>query len=249
MVAVDLNCDLGEGAGHDAELIALVSSVNIACGGHAGDEDTMRTTVKLALERGVVIGAHPGFPDRQNFGRRELRASTAQIKGWVTEQTQRLLVIAEACGARVRHVKPHGALYNLAARDGDVGLAVAEAVYEVDPRLLLVGLAGSRLLQAGADRGLRTASEVFADRTYQADASLTPRSRPDALITAQAAAVAQVLRMVREGKVTSTDGKEVDIRADTICLHGDGPDAVRFAGAVSAALRAAGVAIRARATG
>src|SRR5688500_1198823 len=119
MVAVDLNCDLGEGAGHDAELIALVSSVNIACGSHAGDEDTMRTTVKLALERGVASGAQPGFPDRQKFGRRELPASTAQIKGWVTEQTQRLLVIAEACGARVRHVKPHGALYNLAARDGD----------------------------------------------------------------------------------------------------------------------------------
>jgi UPF0271 protein len=249
MVAVDLNCDLGEGAGHDAELMTLVSSVNIACGGHAGDEDTMRTTVNLALERGVTIGAHPGFPDRQNFGRRELPASTAQIKGWMTEQMQRLLAIATACGAQVRHVKPHGALYNLAAHDGEVAHAVAEAVCEIDPRMLLVGRAGGRLLEAGADLGLRTASEVFADRTYQADGSLTPRSRADALITAQAAAVAQVLRMVGEGKVMSTDGRDVDIRADTVCLHGDGPDAVIFAGAISAALHAAGVAIRARATG
>jgi len=245
MTAVDLNCDLGEGAGHDAELMPLISSANIACGAHAGDEATMRATVDLALKHGVAIGAHPGFPDRENFGRRELAASPDEIRGWVRAQTQRLLFIAGACGAGVRHVKLHGALYNLAARDEGVARAVAEAVYETDPRLMLVGLAGSRLLAAGTDCGLSTVSEVFSDRTYQSDGSLTPRSRPDALFTDEAAAVAQVLRMVREGKVGATDGSEVEIRADTICLHGDGVHAVAFAMAIKSALQAAGVSIRA----
>src|SRR5688572_26172038 len=145
MSAVDLNCDLGEGVGHDAELMPLISSANIACGAHAGDEATMRMTVQLALKHGVMIGAHPGFPDRENFGRRELAAGPREILGWVLAQTQGLLAIAGECGARVRHVKPHGALYNLAARDPDIARAVAEAVYEADSRLLLVGLSGSWL--------------------------------------------------------------------------------------------------------
>ncbi|HEY8994786.1 MAG TPA: 5-oxoprolinase subunit PxpA, partial [Lacunisphaera sp.] len=241
----DLNCDLGEGAGHDAELMPLISSANIACGAHAGDEATMRATVKLALKHGVLIGAHPGFPDRENFGRKELAASAHEIHGWVLAQTQRLLGIAGDCGARVRHVKPHGALYNLAARDAGVAQAVAEAVYEADPRLLLIGLAGSRLIDAGATCGLNTMNEVFADRTYQPDGSLTPRARPDAVIRDEAAAVAQVLRMIREGRVIATDGSEVEIKPDTICLHGDGPRAMAFAQAVNMALRAANVTIRA----
>lgn len=245
MAAVDLNCDLGEGAGQDAELMPLISSANIACGAHAGDEATMRATVELARKHGVVIGAHPGFPDRENFGRRELPASATQIRGWVLEQTERLVAIAGAGGARVRHVKPHGALYNLAARDAAVAAAVAEAVYEADPRLLLVGLAGSRLVEAGAACGLSTLNEVFADRTYQADGTLTPRGQPGALIADEAKAVAQVLRLVREGRVTAVDGSEVEIKADTICLHGDGRHAVDFARAIQAALRGAGVAIRA----
>jgi UPF0271 protein len=245
MSAIDLNCDLGEGAGHDAELMPLISSANIACGAHAGDDATMRATVELALKHGVMIGAHPAFPDRENFGRRELTANADEIRGWVLAQTQRLLAIAGDFGARLRHVKPHGALYNLAARDAGVARAVAEAVYEADPRLLLVGLAGSRLIEAGAECGLSTMNEVFADRTYQADGSLTPRSRLDALISDEATAVAQVLRMVREGKVTATGGSEVEIKADTLCLHGDGPQAVAFARAVNSALHASGVTIRA----
>jgi UPF0271 protein len=205
----------------------------------------MRATVQLALAHKVRIGAHPGFPDRENFGRRELVASAGEIRGWVVTQTQRLQAIATACGTRVRHVKPHGALYNLAARDAVVARAVAEAVYDADPRLLLVGLAGSRLLEAGAACGLSTINEVFADRSYQPDGTLTPRGRPDALIGDEAIAVAQVLRMVRAGRVTATDGNEIEIRADTICLHGDGPHAIGFARAIHGALRGAGVTIRA----
>ena len=177
---MDLNCDLGEGAAHDAELMPLISSANIACGGHAGNEATMRATIKLALEHDVAIGAHPGFADRENFGRVELPVSVAEVRGLVLNQVQHLLAIALQCNARVRHVKPHGALYNLAARDRDLAQAVAEAVYEADPRLLLVGLAGSCLLEAGSACGLSIISEVFADRTYQADGSLTPRSQAGA---------------------------------------------------------------------
>lgn len=245
MRTVDLNCDLGEGAGQDAALMPLISSANIACGAHAGDEATMRVTVRLAREHGVWVGAHPGYPDREHFGRRELPAGAAEIRGWVLSQTQRLLAIAEAEGMRVRHVKPHGALYNVAARDAAVARAVAEAVYEADPRLLLVGLAGSRLLEAGAECGLSTLSEVFVDRCYEPDGSLTPRQRPGALIEDEAAAVAQALRLIQAGQAIATDGSEVALQADTLCLHGDGPRAVPLAQAVHAALQAAGFRIRA----
>ena len=244
MTSVDLNCDLGEGAGHDAELMPLISSANIACGGHAGDETTMRATILLALEHGVAIGAHPGFADRENFGRLELPLSVAEVRGLVLSQVQHLLSVALHCNARVRHVKPHGALYNMAARDRDLAQAVADAIYEADPRLLLVGLAGSCLLEAGAACGLSTISEGFADRTYQADGSLSPRSQPGALITDGKAAATQVLRMVREGKVTANDGGEVPISAETICLHGDGEQAVAFAVGLRDALKQAGVEIK-----
>ena len=244
MRSVDLNCDLGEGAGHDAELMPLISSANIACGGHAGDEATMRGTIQLAREHQVAIGAHPGFADRENFGRVELPVSALEVRGLVLGQVQHLLAIALQCNARVRHVKPHGALYNMAARDPDLAQAVADAVYEADPRLLLVGLAGSCLLDAGAACGLSTISEVFADRSYQADGSLTPRSQPGALITDEKAVAAQVWQMVREGKVTATDGSAVPITADTICLHGDGDRAVAFATRLRAELKQAGLEIR-----
>lgn len=244
MLRVDLNCDLGEGSGHDAEIMPLISSVNIACGGHAGDEDTMRATVALALQHGVAVGAHPGLADRANFGRVEQPLTSAQARGLVLRQVERLQAVAGAAGTQVGHVKPHGALYNMAARDAGLAQAVAEAVYEVDSRLLLVGLAGSRLVEAGQACGLRVMHEVFADRTYQADGSLTPRHRPEALITEAARAAAQVLRMVREGRVRATDGSEVAIRADTVCLHGDGSHAVEFARAIVSALNSAGVQIR-----
>ena len=238
--SIDLNCDLGEGAGHDAELMPLITTANIACGAHAGDEATMRATVALAQRYGVAIGAHPGFADREHFGRRELPLSPAEVKILVAGQINALRALAP-----VRHVKPHGALYNMAARDAALAAAVAGAVQAVDPALVLVGLAGSELLRAGRVLGLRVVSEVFADRTYQVDGTLTPRSRPDALILDEAAAVAQVLRMVCEGVVRARDGTDVPVEADTICLHGDGPHAVAFARRLNEELRRAGIAIKA----
>ncbi len=240
MARVDLNCDLGEGAGHDAALMPLITSANIACGAHAGDEETMRATVALAQQHGVVIGAHPGFADRANFGRVELPVGAAEVHALVLAQTRRLQAMAP-----VRHVKPHGALYNMAARDSVLARAVAEAVREAGATLILFALAGSQLAEAGRACGLTVAEEVFADRSYQADGSLTPRSRPGAIITDAAVAVAQGLRMVREGTVQATDGTAVVIRADTLCLHGDGAHPVGFARRLRAELTAAGVEIKA----
>lgn len=246
MTTVDLNCDLGEGGGHDGELMPLITSANIACGGHAGDEDTMRATVELALRHGVAVGAHPGFPDRAHFGRRELPITPQAAAELVLKQVQALQVIAVSMGTFVHHVKLHGALYNMASRDRGLAEAIVGAIWISEKQPVLYALAGSELERAGqANPDLRIVSEVFPDRTYQADGSLTPRSRANALIGDAAAAVAQVRRMVREGKVTATDGSEVVIKADTVCLHGDGPHAVGFAQAVREALLAAGVAIRA----
>ena len=236
---VDLNCDLGEGAGHDAELMPLITSANIACGAHAGDEATMRATVALALQHGVAFGAHPGYADRENFGRREMALTPAALRELVTTQ-----IAALARFGPLRHVKPHGALYNLAARDAAVAKVIAEAVHAVDASLILFGLAGSELVRAGRAAGLRVAEEVFADRTYQRDGSLTPRTQAGALITDEAVAVAQVLRMVREGMVRATNGTDVAIKADTVCVHGDGPHAVAFARRLKAELTRAGIELR-----
>ncbi len=244
MLRVDLNCDLGEGGAHDAALMPLITSANIACGGHAGDEATMRATIQLAIEHGVAIGAHPGLVDRENFGRIERRLSPDEARALVLEQTERLQKLAQELGGMVAHVKPHGALYNMAARDATLAKAVAEAVFDADSRLTLVGLAHSRLTEAGLACGLRVLHEVFADRTYQADGTLTPRGRPDALLKDGAAVVEQVLRMLQEGRVRATDGSEVEIKADTVCLHGDGPDPVLFARELRRKLEAADVEIR-----
>lgn len=245
---VDLNCDLGEGAGHDEALMPLITSASIACGAHAGDESMMRATVRLALRHHVAIGAHPGFADREFFGRRELALSPDVIVVLVRTQVEALLAIAKKEGAVVTYVKPHGGLYNLAAREARVADAVAEAVVAMDAGLSIYGLAGGALLEAGRVRGLRVVSEVFADRTYQADGSLTPRSRPDALLTNEAASIAQVLRMIREGRVLATDGTDREITADTICLHGDGANAVTFASGLRTALLRDGVRVRALAS-
>ena len=244
MPRIDLNCDLGEGAGHEAELMPLITSANIACGAHAGDAATMRATVALALQHGVAIGAHPGFVDRDHFGRRELSLTEGEIHDLVLHQLRELQAIAREHGVQVGHVKPHGALYNLAACDAVTARTIAAAVREADPRLRLFGLAGSKLIEAGAAAGLATVSEVFADRTYQPDGSLTPRDRPEALISDADRAVAQVLRLVCEGRVRAVDGTDIAVKADTVCLHGDGPDAVAFARRVSAALRAAGIELK-----
>lgn len=239
MPVIDLNCDLGEGFGQDGLLMPLITSANIACGGHAGDDATMRATVALARKHGVAIGAHPGFADRENFGRREIELAPAVLRASIKSQIEALQALAP-----LRHVKPHGALYNLAARNAAVAELIAEVVHGIDPALILFGLAGSELPRAGKARGLRVAHEVFADRTYQRDGSLTPRSRPDALIHDEADAAAQVLRLVRKGSVRATDGTDVAVVADTVCLHGDGSRAVAFAQRLRAELQQAGIVMR-----
>ena len=245
MTTIDLNCDLGEGAGHDAELMPLITSANIACGGHAGDHATMINSIDMAAGAGVSIGAHPGMNDRQGMGRRNLPLSPAEAADLIAVQVGELIQLAHLRGARVSHVKPHGVLYLRAARDFAIADAIAEAVRAINPALALYGLAGGELLRAGRARGLRVASEVFADRTYQPDGSLTPRGSADALINDEAEAVAQVLRIVQEGLVRATDGSEMAVVADTVCLHGDGSQALAFAWRLRADLAAAGIGVKA----
>jgi len=246
--SIDLNADVGEGCGRDAELIALVSSVNIACGAHAGDEAAMRGAVALALRHGASIGAHPGFADRGHFGRRELPVSPTEAAALVVEQALALERIADALGARVCHVKLHGALYNMAARDRPLAAAVADALAEAGRRSgtpwALFALAGSELASAGRARGLAVLGEAFADRSYARDGSLLPRSDPGALIADEDAAAAQALMIARDGAVRAADGTEIRIDADTICLHGDSPGAVSFARRIRRELMSAGISVR-----
>ncbi len=230
MKTIDLNCDLGEGAGQDAALMPLITSANIACGEHAGDASMMRTTVALARRHGVAIGAHPGFADRENFGRKERPLAPAEAAELVSGQIQRLQDIAAQAGAVVRHVKLHGALYNQVSRDRPLAEAVVAAIRTVEKHPVIYALAGSELEWAARQwPDILVVPEVFADRTYQRDGSLTPRTHPGALITDEAMAVAQVYRMISAGVVRAIDGTEVPIKAGTVCLHGDGPHAVAFA--------------------
>jgi UPF0271 protein len=245
MNRIDLNCDLGEGAGQDAALMPLITSANIACGAHAGDTATMRATVALAQKLGVAIGAHPGFADREHFGRRELAIAPSEAAALVVHQIQALREIAVELGAALRHVKLHGALYNLAAREAAWADAIAQAIGTIGFEPVLYVPWGSALARAALSYGLRIAHEVFADRTYQPDGTLTPRSRSDALIEDADVAVAQVLRMVRAGVVRATDGTDVPILADTLCLHGDGRQAAGFARRLRQELAAAGVVVTA----
>ena len=244
MVSVDLNCDMGEGMDNDAELMDYASSVNIACGYHAGDAETMRRTVELAIEKGVAIGAHPGYADKGNFGRTAISLPLEEIERIVTEQVLALREICESLGSQLNHVKPHGALYNQAAKDRDLAQAIANAVKNVDPTLVFYGLSGSVMIDAAAEIGLATVSEVFADRTYQPDGTLTPRSHPNALIGSTDESISQVLRMVRDGTVISTDGRSVPLKAETICIHGDGEHAVEFAKTIRQALANSGLEVR-----
>lgn len=236
MVTLDLNCDLGEGAGQDEAIMPFVTSANIACGAHAGDSVTMRRVSELAKSLGVAVGAHPGFPDREGFGRRELNLGPDEVYALVKSQVKDLQRIAE-----VRHVKTHGALYTLAAKDRALAHAVACAVRECDPHLILFALSGSVQVEEGEAAGLRVAQEVFADRAYQPDGSLTPRTRPDAMIQNESHAIAQALSLALAGTVRSTDGIVVKVRADTVCLHGDGTNAAVFARRIRQALLADGV--------
>jgi UPF0271 protein len=246
MLSIDLNCDLGEGCGNDAVLMRYISSANIACGGHAGDRATMMATARLAVEHGVAIGAHPGYPDKANFGRVAMRLSAMEVHALVVEQISEMIDVCGELGAGVRHVKPHGALYNQAAKDGELAAAIAEAVRSVDERLILYGLSGSESVKEAERAGLTAAAEAFADRGYMTDGSLVPRTQPGALIENAAAAVEQVLRMVRSGEVAAVDGSMVMLRADTICLHGDGAHAVEFARSISEALKEAGIEVAGR---
>jgi UPF0271 protein len=244
MQAIDLNCDMGEGCGNDEQLLDHVSSANIACGFHAGDESTMRAVAGAAIANSVAVGAHPSFPDRENFGRSEMDLPAAEVFRIVVEQVEKMRSICFMLGGRLNHVKPHGALYNMAARDRGLARTIAEAVQKVDETLLLYGLSGSHLISEAASVGLATASEVFADRTYTSEGRLTPRSRSDALVESSDAAIAQVMQMINNGTVTATSGEAVPIVADTICVHGDGEHAVEFARTISSALSSAGVAVR-----
>ena len=243
MTHIDLNCDVGEGAGHDAELMPLVSSVSIACGGHAGDVMTMRAAVDLAIEHGVAIGAHPGLPDRAAFGRSERPITPDEARALVSAQTQALMAVAAACGARVTHVKPHGALYNMAARDEPLARAVAEGVRGCGADLVLVGLAGSHLVEVAHLVGVRPASEAFADRTYNPDGSLTSRSMPGAVIDDADAVAAQALSLALDGGIVCPDGVRLAIRADTLCVHGDSARAVASLSRIRLAFGDAGIAV------
>lgn len=244
-LSVDLNADLGEGSGHDAELFELISSANIATGFHAGNSDTMHESVSAAKKHGVAIGAHPSLWDRENFGRRELKVSEQEVFDAVAYQLGIFEAIASDLGVQPNHVKPHGALYNMAVRDAKLADAIGRAIASVDARLILFAPDRSELSRAGAAHGLQIAPEVFADRNYLNDGWLVPRTRPDALLHDPKEASQRVLRMLREGKVHSVDGRDVAVRGETICVHGDTPGAVEFARELRMQLEREGVRISA----
>jgi UPF0271 protein len=231
---IDLNCDMGEsfGAwkmGNDEALMEIISSANIACGFHAGDASIMRKTARLAIQKNVAIGAHPAYQDLQGFGRRNMQLSPQEVYDICVYQIGAMFGTVRALGGKLHHVKPHGALYNMAAKDPNLAKAIAEATKAIHPNLILYGLSGSHLISEAEKIGLQTASEVFADRTYQNDGNLTPRTQPNAMIENTQEAVNQVIMMIEKQCVISTDGSEVPLKADTVCIHGDGTYAVEFA--------------------
>jgi UPF0271 protein len=244
-ISVDLNADVGEGCGQDAALMPLISSANIACGLHAGDEDSMRAAVQLARDHGVAIGAHPSFPDREHFGRREMQLSPADLHDCIVAQLRSLAAVAAAAGARLRHAKPHGALYNMAARDERLADIVVGALRSVDPSLTVFGLAGSALLKAASRMGLRSLGEAFADRAYRPDGSLVPRDEPGSVLHDESAVAARAVAIVRERGVLAIDGTRISLDAETICVHGDTPGAAVLASRIRDALAAAGIRVAA----
>jgi UPF0271 protein len=247
-VRIDLNADVGESLGpwpmgEDARLIPLVSSVNVACGFHAGDPLTIQRTVATAVAHGIAIGAHPGYPDVIGFGRRDLDMAPDELEASIVYQVGAVAAFARAMGSELRHVKAHGALYNRAAGDRSVAAGIARAVRSVSPELILVGLAGSAMLEAGTEAGLTVAAEAFADRAYEANGSLRSRRLEGAILPTPEAAAAQAVAIARDGRVRAHDGTNLPVRADTICIHGDTPGAVDVARAVRAALESAGIEI------
>lgn len=250
MKNIDLNCDMGElpeaiADGTQEALMKSITSANVACGGHAGDEQTMRTTIEQALQHDVSIGAHPGYPDRENFGRLELKMAPEEVANSVFEQVTALARVAESCGAKVVHVKPHGALYNQAVHNPDLARAIADGVGRWRRDVVLVGLAGSAMLDIFRQADFTVAAEAFADRRYEPDGTLRSRKHADALLRDPEEAGQQAQRMVEQNVVIASDGSEVHVDAQTICIHGDTPGAVNIAAAVAEALRKGGVRVRA----
>jgi 5-oxoprolinase (ATP-hydrolysing) subunit A len=237
MLTCDLNCDMGEGVGNDEAIMPFITSANISCGFHAGNGDIIRQTISLAMKYDIHIGAHPSFRDKENFGRKEMHIGHDKLYAIVLEQLIKLDLITKEKGTTLHHVKPHGALYNMAARDPGTAGTIVLAVKDFNEELILYGLSNSFLISQAKALGLKTASEVFADRTYQDDGSLTPRSQPNALIENSEQCIQQVLQMTRQGTVTTVSGKIIPIVADTICIHGDGKHAVIFAKKIHEALK------------
>ncbi|THU32501.1 LamB/YcsF family protein [Niastella caeni] len=250
MLSIDINCDMGESTHlwpyhieKDRMLLSYVSSINLACGYHAGDAHTMHELVAAAITADVAVGAHPGFADRDNFGRTNMQLPPGAIYDLVVYQVGALDAFLKVMGARLHHVKPHGALYNMAAKDEVMADAICKAIYDYDSQLLLYGLSGSKLIEAAKATGLTTCSEVFADRTYQDDGHLTPRTHPQALLGSTQQSIQQVLQMVRQRTATSVNGKEVPLVADTVCVHSDGEYAVEYARSIKEALVSEGILV------
>lgn len=248
MYQVDLNCDLGESFGRytlgcDREVIPLISSANVACGYHASDPVVMAETVALAKAAGIQIGAHPGLPDLMGFGRRTMAISPAEGKAYTLYQLGALDAFCRANGVKLQHVKPHGALYNMAAKDYALSKAICEAIQAFDPSLIVLALSGGETVRAARDLGLRVAQEVFADRAYEEDGTLVNRRKEGAMITDEEQAIARVLRMVKEGKVTAITGKDIPIQADSVCVHGDGAKSLLFVEKIRATAAREGIAI------
>lgn len=242
-VRIDLNCDMGEGSASDEAIMPHVTSINVACGFHAGGPATIRRTIALAARHGVAVGAHPGLADREGFGRRRMALTPSEVRDLTTYQVGAVLGFAIAAGVRLQHVKPHGALYEMAATDDDVANAIAEAVHAIDPELILFGLAGSTAIAAGARSWLRTASEAFVDRGYRSDGTLIPRDLPGALLTDAGEVVERAIGIARDGVVRSDDGTEIRLRADTLCIHSDTPGAAALARALRERLLAEGILV------
>ncbi len=246
MAEIDLNADLGEGAPYDAELLTIVSSANIACGGHAGDEATMAQTVRMAIANGVAVGAHPGYPDKEGFGRESGYLSGDALYESLTDQVTALADIAAELGARIAHVKPHGALYNDAVRDRGLADVIARVAAETPGSPAFVGMANTELEKAANAHGLEFVAEAFVDRAYEPDGTLVSRKEPGAVHEQLNVATTQAVRLAEEGKTTARNGEEVAVRADTLCIHGDTPGAAEKARAVRDVLESHGVAIRAK---
>jgi len=249
MKEIDLNCDMGEAFGNytmpnDVELMDYISSANIACGFHAGDPAVMQHTVAMAIKKGVAIGAHPGLPDLQGFGRREMKISAQEAYQLTLYQIGALSAFVKAAGAKLNHVKAHGALYNMAAKDTSLAKAIVQAVYDFDPKLILYALSGSKMIAEAQSKGIATASEVFADRSYQDNGSLTPRTEPGALIADENAALNQVVAFALKQEVRSVSGKIVAVDAETICVHGDGVHAVTFAKRIAEKLKSERILVK-----